>query len=271
MNMTDTPQNGADSTPNELRERISEPFVQMEADYDPDKPIPKGFRRYIPVAIVFLALTLFMVSGAYKYLTFEALSQHRDALVDFAAANGVLAVLVYIVAYIIVTGLSLPGGIWLTLAGGFVFGGVMAGAYTVIGATIGATLIFLAARYTFADLFHARAGSHLAKMEQGFRDNAFSYLMFLRLIPVFPFWLVNLVPALLDVRLVTFMVATFIGIIPGTFVYAFVGAGLSAVFESGGRPDLGIIFQPNVLLPLLGLATLALVPIAYQKIVKAKA
>jgi len=102
-------------------------------------------------------------------------------------------------------------------------------------------------------------------MEAGFRKNAFNYLMVLRLVPLFPFWLVNLAPALLDVRLSTYVVATFFGIIPGTFVYAHVGAGLGAVFESGREPDLGVIFQPAVLVPILGLAALSLAPIAYQK------
>ncbi|MBF0251884.1 MAG: TVP38/TMEM64 family protein [Alphaproteobacteria bacterium] len=176
------------------------------------------------------------------------------------------AVLGFMLAYVVVTGLSLPGGVWLTLMGGFVFGGWTAGSYVVVGATVGATLIFLGARYAFADLFYARAGSHLARMEDGFRENAFSYLLVLRLIPLFPFWLVNLVPALLDVRLSTYVAATFIGIIPGTFVYAHAGAGLGAVFETGEHPDLGIIFQPQILGPLAGLAALSLLPILYKRV-----
>jgi len=271
--MAETSENGPETTPDDskevLRERISEPFVQMEADYDPGKPIPKGFRRYIPVAVVFVGIGAFLVSGAYEYLSFDALSRHRADLLQFAADHTVWAVLVFAIAYVVITALSFPGGVWLTLAGGFVFGGWVAGGLVVFAATIGATAIFLAARYAFADLFRARAGSNLAKMEDGFRENAFNYLMFLRLVPVFPFWLVNLVPALLDVRLRTYVIATFLGIIPGTFVYAHVGAGLGAVFENGGEPNLGIIFQPEVLLPILGLAGLSLIPIVYQKL-KAK-
>jgi uncharacterized membrane protein YdjX (TVP38/TMEM64 family) len=155
--------------------------------------------------------------------------------------------------------------VWLTLAGGFVFGGVVAGIYVVFGATIGATLIFLAARTAFGDVLRGRAGAGLAKMEDGFRQNAFQYLLVLRLVPLFPFWLVNLVPAFLNVKLSTYVLATIIGIIPGTFVYAHVGAGLGAVFESGDEPDLGIIFQPQILLPILALAGLSLIPILYQK------
>ena len=262
--MSETPKNGDNPA-----ESSVEPVVQMEAEYDPAKPVPKGFKRYLPVAIIFVGIGAFLVSGAYRYLSFEALSQHRADLVQFADDHGFASIIVFMLAYVVLTALSLPGGVWLTLAAGFVFGGWMAGTYVVFGATIGATLIFLAARYAFADLFRARAGSNLAKMEDGFRENAFNYLLVLRLVPLFPFWLVNLVPALLDVKLRTYVIATFIGIIPGTYVYAHVGAGLGAVFESGGEPDLGIIFQPEVLLPLLGLAALSIVPVAYQKL-KAK-
>lgn len=236
------------------------------ADKDSAAASKKGLKRYVPIAVVALGIVVFVATGAHEYLSFEALSRHRAELLQYADAHAIASVALFMVAYVVVIALSLPGGVWLTLAGGFVFGGWLAGLYVVFGATVGATLIFLAARYAFADLFHARAGSALANMEDGFRKNAFNYLMVLRLVPLFPFWLVNLVPALLDVRLHTYVIATFIGIIPGTFVYAHVGAGLGAVFESGQEPDLGVIFQPAVLLPILGLAALSLVPIAYQKL-----
>lgn len=226
-------------------------------------------KRYVPLAIVAVGLAVFVMTGAYEYLSFDALVRHRTDLLGFAQNHGVVSVLAFIGVYIAITALSVPGGVWLTLAGGFVFGGWLTGLYVVVGATLGATLIFLAARYAFADLFRARADSSLAKMEDGFRKNAFSYLLVLRLVPLFPFWLVNLVPALLDVKLRTYVIATFLGIIPGTFVYAYVGAGLGVVFEQGGEPNLGIIFQPQVLLPLLGLALLSLVPVVHER-VKAK-
>ncbi|MBL4613979.1 MAG: TVP38/TMEM64 family protein [Magnetovibrio sp.] len=245
--------------------RDADKNAEIQGDGDTQPP-SKGLKRYILVLIVVGGVVAFIASGAHEYLSFEALSRHRADLLGFAADHGVWAVAAFMVTYVVVIALSLPGGVWLTLAGGFVFGGAMAGVYVVIGATIGATLIFLAARYAFADLFRARAGSALAKMESGFRQNAFNYLLVLRLVPLFPFWLVNLVPALLDVTLRTYVIATFFGIIPGTFVYAYVGAGLGAVFESGGSPDLGVIFQPEVLLPLLGLSALSIVPVIYQKL-----
>jgi len=242
-------------------------------DFEPEKApktMSNGWKRFVPIALVGGAIVVFVSSGAHTYLSFEALSEHRTDLLDFAARHAVLSVLAFMAAYVVVIALSLPGGVWLTLAGGFVFGGALAGVYVVVAATVGATLIFLAARYAFADLFRARvlsgAGSALGKMEAGFRENAFNYLMVLRLVPLFPFWLVNLVPALLDVKLTTYVMATFFGIIPGTFVYAYVGAGLGAVFETGGTPDLGIIFRPAVFSPLLGLAALSIIPVIYQKV-----
>jgi len=249
----------------EIRDESQGPVEHVEAELEPGQPRPKGLKRYIPVAAVFVALTVFFVGGFQDLLTFETLRANRADILAWTDANLVLAVAAYMAVYVAVVGLSLPGSTVLTLAGGFLFGGVTAGLYVVVAATAGAVVIFVAARYAFADLCHARAGTGLAKMEAGFRANAFSYLLFLRLVPVFPFWLVNLVPALLDVRLGTYALATFLGVIPGTFVYAHVGAGLGHVFESGGTPDLGIVFEPQILGPILGLAALALVPVAYRK------
>ncbi|MCW8914382.1 MAG: TVP38/TMEM64 family protein [Magnetovibrio sp.] len=234
------------------------------------KPSKPDFVRYIPIALVAVGIAVFFTTGMHRYLSFEALSNHRAELLNFAEQHAVASVLVFMAVYIVVTAFSLPGGVWLTLAGGFVFGGWFAGVLVVFGATIGATGIFLAARYAFAELFRAKAGENLKRMEAGFQENAFNYLMFLRLVPAFPFWLVNLVPALLDVRLSTYVIATFVGIIPGTFVFAHVGAGLSAVFETGAEPNLGIIFEPQVLLPILALAVLSVVPVIYQKMKASK-
>lgn len=255
--------------PTENNEQMDGPVEEVEAYLEPHQPRPKGLKRYIPVVVVFGAFMVFFVGGYQELLSFEALAQNRQDLAAWVEGNRALAVLAFISAYIVVVGLSLPGGTVLTLAGGFVFGGVMAGLYVVVGATIGATAIFLAARYAFADLFHAKAGTALNKMETGFRENALSYMLFLRLVPLFPFWLVNLVPALLDVKLRTYVFATFVGIIPGTFVYAHVGAGLGTLFDTGEaswETVSGAIFEPSVLLPILALAALSLVPVGYKKL-----
>ena len=162
--------------------------------------------------------------------------------------------------------LSVPGGAILTIAGGFLFGIVPGTLLVLVGATVGATIVFLIARTALGDALRAKAGPRIRRMEEGFRRDALSYLLVLRLIPIFPFWLVNIVPAFLGVPLRTYVLGTFVGIIPGGFVYASVGNGLGAVFDAGGTPDLGIIFEPAILLPIVGLAVLALLPIVYRQI-----
>jgi len=116
------------------------------------------------------------------------------------------------------------------------------------------------------EVLRRRAGPWISRLEAGFQENALSYLLVLRLVPLFPFWLVNLVPAFLGVPLTTYVLGTFVGIIPGSFVYASVGNGLGSVFDAGGAPDLTIIFEPEILLPIIGLSLLALIPVAYKKL-----
>ncbi|MBL6958013.1 MAG: TVP38/TMEM64 family protein [Rhodospirillales bacterium] len=221
--------------------------------------------RLLPLALIAAGFVAFFSFGLNDYLSFDALREHRQALLDWRDANQVAAMAVFIGVYAVVVALSIPGGVWMTLAGGFLFGVSQATLCVVIGATLGAIGLFLAARYACADYFHKKAGPAVRKMEDGFRENALSYLLVLRLVPLFPFWLVNLVPALLGVPLRTFIIGTFFGIIPGTAVYASVGNGLGAIFEAGGTPDLGIIFNPEILLPIAGLALLSLIPVIYKK------
>lgn len=221
--------------------------------------------RFLPILVLAAGLVAFFALGLHHYASLATLAGQRTALLEWVGRLGALAPAVFIGAYIAVVAFSLPGATMLTLAGGFVFGTLWGGIYAVIGATIGATVVFLAARTAFGDALRVRAGSAIDRMEEGFRRDALSYLLVLRLIPIFPFFLVNLVPAFLGVALPTYVAATFFGIMPGTFVYASVGAGLGAVFDAGGEPDLGIIFSAPVLLPLIGLAVLALAPVAYRR------
>ena len=151
---------------------------------------------------------------------------------DFIARNAAAAVAGYVALYIAVVALSLPGGAVLTITGGVLFGVVIGGAAALVGATIGAICIFLIARSAVGEHLVRRAGPLAERLAEGFRADAFSYLLFLRLVPLFPFWLVNLVPALCGVRLATFAAATAIGIIPATFAFAFVGAGLDSVIAA---------------------------------------
>jgi uncharacterized membrane protein YdjX (TVP38/TMEM64 family) len=220
--------------------------------------------RVLPLVVLVAGLVAFFALGLQRYVTFEALAHHREALLAWVAGHRLVAPFAYGLVYIVAVALSVPGGIWLTIGGGFLFGTVAGGLYAVIGATAGATVLFLAARTAFGNVLRARAGSALERMEEGFRRDAFNYLLVLRLVPLFPFFLVNLVPAFLGVRLRTYVGATALGIIPATFVFASVGNGLGAVFDAGGdRPHL---LTAPVLLPLLGLALLALIPVVYRSV-----
>lgn len=222
--------------------------------------------RLAPIVILVAGLIAFFVFDLDEYVTLSALKENRQVLADWVQRTGVLAFLIYMLVYAVVTAFSIPGGAIMTLAGGFLFGPWLGGALTVVGATIGATILFLAARYALADLLRQRAGGAIKKMEDGFRENALSYMLFLRLIPAFPFFLVNLVPAFLGVGLSTYVIGTLFGIIPGSLVYASLGDGFSAVVEQGGDINLGIIFEPRFLLPIVGLSVLALLPIVYKKL-----
>src|SRR5262245_26972043 len=217
-------------------------------------------RRLVPLGLLLAAGIAFIAIGGRQYLTFAALAENRDWLCSLVQRWGLVAGFLYIAVYAGLVALSVPGAAVLTIAGGFLFGTWLGTLAAVVGATLGATGIFLAARAGLGGLAQ-RAGPFVGKLEAGFRTDAFSYLLVLRLVPIFPFWLVNLVPALVGVRLRSYMLATFLGIIPGTFVYAGLGSGLGEIVK---EPDLGIIFHASVLLPIVGLAVLALIPVAYR-------
>jgi len=222
--------------------------------------------RLIPVAVLFAGLIAFFVLDLDEYVSLSALKENRQLLADWVQQAGYLAFLAYMAVYAVATAFSLPAGAIITIAGGFLFGPWLGGALTVVGATLGATVLFLAARYAFADLLRERAGTAIRKMEDGFRENALSYMLFLRLIPVFPFFIVNLVPAFLGVKLGTYVIGTAVGIIPGSLVYASLGDGFSAIVEKGGEINLGLIFEPRFLFPIVGLGILALIPVVYKKL-----
>jgi uncharacterized membrane protein YdjX (TVP38/TMEM64 family) len=225
----------------------------------------RGAGRFLPLAALAAGLVIFFALGLHRYLSFGALAENRDFLMSLVEDHPVTAPLAYISVYALAVAFSIPGAVVLTIAGGFLFGTWAGGLFVVIGATIGAVGVFLAARTAFGEGLRRRAGPWIGRLEAGFRENALSYLLVLRLVPLFPFWLVNLVPAFLGVPLTTYALGTFIGIIPGCFVYASVGNGLGAVFDAGGTPDLSIIFKPEILLPIIGLSLLALIPVVYKK------
>lgn len=225
-----------------------------------------SWRRVMPLLVLAAGLVIFFALDLNRYLSFTALGEHRVTLLGWVGANSLFAPVMYMLAYIIMVTFSLPGGVVMTISGGFLFGAVMGGTYAVIGATLGATGLFLIAKTSLGDYLLAKAGPAIRKMQAGFEENALNYMFVLRLIPLFPFFLVNLAPAFLGVPLRTYLIATFFGIIPGTFVYALVGAGLGRVFDRGEAFTLAGVMTPQMIAALVGLGLLALVPIAYKKI-----
>lgn len=242
----------------------------MAADKpEPDDGAPAarpGARRFLPLAAIVAGMILFFAFDLQRFLSFDALRDNRDTLQTFVSDNALVAALIYIGIYTLAVALSVPGALVLTIAGGFLFGSIFGTLWAVVGATIGATGIFLAARTALGDALRRKAGPSLKRMEDGFRENAFNYLLFLRLVPLFPFFIVNLVPAFLGVRAGTFVAATLIGIIPGTFVFAQVGRGLDSVLASGGEPDLSTVLTADVIIALVALAVLSVLPIIVKRI-----
>ncbi|WP_431302408.1 TVP38/TMEM64 family protein [Sediminicoccus sp. BL-A-41-H5] len=209
-------------------------------------------------------------AGLGELLSLEALARHREALSALVAQHAVLAAGGYVLTYAAAVALSVPGAVILTLAGGFLFGAWLGTLLTVLGATIGATLVFLFARTIFGENALDRFGAPAQRLAEGIRRNAASYLLVLRLVPLFPFFLVNLVPAFVGVRLPIYVLTTFFGIMPGTFVFSLTGAGLGSILDAGGTLDLGSVLTPQVLGALLGLAALSLAAIPLKNRFAAK-
>lgn len=221
--------------------------------------------RLLPL-ILLIAITAIVFSlGLEQHLSLDALRDNRQILIDFADKNLLLAALAYVAVYIAIVAFSLPGSVVMTLAGGFLFGAFAGGALAVVAATLGATALFVIAKGAIGNSLRQRAGPFLRRMEDGFHANAFSYLLFLRLVPAFPFWVVNLVPAFLGVPSGIFILATLFGIIPGTFIFASFGAGLGEIFDAGAEVNLSSLFNPSLVAGLVGLGLLSLLPIAIGK------
>ena len=222
--------------------------------------------RYLPLGVILLVAAV----GAFTlrdYLSFDALRENREALIAFRDSHYLLTALGFIAAYAVIVAFSLPGATVATLTGGFLFGLFPGVFYNVAAATMGAVVIFLAAQWGLGDRLKDRMDASdgmVRKIKAGIDDNQWSMLFFIRLVPVVPFFVANLLPAFLGVPLFRFAVSTFLGIMPGALVFTSVGAGLGEVFARGETPDLGIIFEPHILLPILGLCALSLLPVAIK-------
>jgi uncharacterized membrane protein YdjX (TVP38/TMEM64 family) len=216
------------------------------------------------VLVLAAGLVLFFIFGLDDYVTFEALRENRGRLKAWVAAYPLLTPLAFGLVYMTAAAFSLPVALPLSLTAGFLFGLPLGLLVVVAGASLGAILVFLAARTAIGETLAARAGPALRRMEQGFRANSVSYMLFLRLFPFFPFWMVNLAAAIFGAPLRVFVLTTFFGIMPASFVIVNVGRGLGAILDSGAEPSLGSILTADILLALTLLGVLALAPVVYR-------
>lgn len=254
------------------------------ADARPVEPRPSTLRtllRFAPLALLAAAMVAVFATGTHRYISLETIATHRERLQAYVDAHQIRALALYMLVYVAVVSLSIPGAVILTISGGFLFGWLVGGSAAAVAATIGAIVIFSIARTSIGDVLLRRAGPRLQGLAQGFRDDGFSYLLFLRVLPLVPFWVTNLAAALFGVRLRTFALATQIGIIPATLTFAAAGAGLDSVIaaqqqaqracQATGREncaldlDLGTLITPQLLAALAALGLLSLVPVVLRR------
>ncbi|MCB1115290.1 MAG: TVP38/TMEM64 family protein [Chlamydiia bacterium] len=222
-------------------------------------------KKWIPlIVILFLMIIAFFV-GLPHYFTFEKIKENREMILSMIEKHPILMPSLFILLYIVVVSLSLPGASILTITGGFFFGIPFGTIYVIIGATIGATIIFLAARSALGNFLREKSGPFLQKMEAGFKKNAASYLLSLRFLPLFPFWLVNIAPAFFNVRTWTYVWTTGVGIIPGSYVYSQAGRGLGAIFESGESFSFQSVFNVQMQFAVVCLALFSLIPVFVKR------
>ena len=233
------------------------------------QPYCAARRSKLALIFIFLAgLVLFFLFGGQELFSFNQLAENYNSLKSYVDGQMVTALLVFGVTYILTVALSLPIALFLTLAGGALLGWI--GAVVVIcAATIGASIVFIAAQTALSEFFTGRATGFLKKLEVGFQKNAFFYLLALRLIPLAPFWVINIVPALLGMRLSQYVLATFIGIAPGTLIYVWVARGFDDLLSRGKSPDLSVLSEPEMIAPLFALGLLSLIP-AFCKRLRAR-
>ena len=234
----------------------------MDVPPPPPAATPSGSRalKLALVALFVGVVVAFFALGGHRYLSLDAIKANRDALLAFTQQHFAASLAIAFVVYVAVTAFSLPGGLVMSLTVGFLFGRWVGTALVVAAATIGATLVFAAARYVFADAARKRLGALGERINAGFTENAFSYLLFLRLVPLFPFFLVNLAPAFTSIPLPTYVLATFVGIVPGTFVFVNLGQTLGRIESLQG------LVSAETLGAFALLGVFALVPVALRRL-----
>lgn len=256
-------------------------MIDMNKPTKPDgqeKTLMRTIKRFVPLIVLLLAIFAFFVSGVHRQLDFDQIAKQYASLQAFVTANPAISVLVTMLIYITATALSFPAAWLLTVTIALIFGWVTTSLIVLISATIGASILFLIARYALEEFFKQRAGNILNKMAKGFREDAVSYMLFLRMAPIFPFTLVNVVPAILGVPFTTFFWTTFVGIIPGVVAYSYAGEGLRSIVveraeacASGiapcGEPlTPGDLVTTQILIAFVLLAIVSLIPVVLKRV-----
>jgi uncharacterized membrane protein YdjX (TVP38/TMEM64 family) len=234
-------------------------------------PASNRSKRVAALAGFAALIGLFFAFDLDGLISYQGLAENEASLKRAVHDNPLITALAYMSVYVLAVTFSLPGALWLSLAGGLMFGTLTGGFLIVISATLGAGGLFVVARYIAGDTLRQKAGPALEKFEASFNRDAVSYLLILRLLPIFPFFIVNLGAALVGVRFPIFLLTTFFGIMPGTFVFASIGNGISVVLRAGQQPDLSVMTSPEILLPLIGLAVLSLAPMVWRRLTGEKA
>lgn len=227
----------------------------------------KGHYHRIILLMLFVFVAIGLSLTFRDSLTFDSFARNREALIVYRDSHYALSVLSFLAVYIVIVGFSLPGATVTTLIGGFLFGVFPGVAFNVMGATLGATCLFLAARWGLGGWLSSKMDTSAGRIRQikhGIDENQWSMLFVIRWLPIVPFFVANLLPAFMGVPLYRFVISTGVGIIPGTLIYTWIGSGLGAVIDRGEKPNLGVIFEPPILFPLLGLATLSALPMFYK-------
>lgn len=232
-------------------------------------PAPKrpAWQRFAPLVILLGLLAIVFANGWHQQLSIDTLQENQEALQSWVAENLILAVLAYMVFYALAVSISVPGALWFTIGAGFLFGTLIGTGVAVVGATFGATIIFLAARFAFADWVRQRFGKYVKKLQDGFSQDAFTYVVILRLIPALPFFGINIATALLNVPVRAYFFGTLLGVIPGAYVYATLGSKISEVAAAGEVPGFADLLTPDVIGAMIAFALLAILPWVYKRFI----
>ena len=256
-------------------------MASQDRDPKAEDPAPAGaslLRKWLPVGVAAAVFATAWYAGWLEYVSLSSVIMHREGLSGFVGDNFILGIGGFILLYAALVAISFPGASLLTIAAGFLFGGLVGGLATVVGATLGAAIIFEIAKSSLGDTLEKRTGKFVEKMRKGFQEDSFLYLLTLRLTPVFPFWVVNIVPALLKMRLGPYVLATFLGIIPGTLAYSYIGSGLDSVImaQESANPgcaaagtceiDPSTLITRDVLIAMAALGIIALLPVIVRKL-----